>query len=71
MEWLASHPDRFIPEENAPDTYRLRGCSVPHRRSKRFGERNLLPLVGRPARSLVTIPTELLRVPPGENLYLH
>jgi hypothetical protein len=46
MEWLASHPGRFIPEENAPDTYLLRGCSVPHRRSKRFGERNIVQLVG-------------------------
>jgi len=71
MEWLASHPDRFNPEENALDTYRLSGCSVPHTRSKRFGERNLLPFVGLSDRSLVTIPTELLRVPPGENLYLY
>jgi len=28
MEWLASHPGRFIPEENAPDTYWLKEVTL-------------------------------------------
>jgi hypothetical protein len=70
-KWSASRPGHFTPVESAPPIPFNRRLGGPQKRSGRYGEENNpLPLpgieprfLGRPAHSLVTIPTALPQLP--------